>query len=140
MTRLLIEKNKQLAELRNKDVTGRTETHQSYSLAGDANSINEEFEVNLYDQHILTGEDWSSFKVYFENAYPGFLRRLRGTYPSMTEAEERLYLFIKLNLSTKEAATILGISPESVKKTRNRLRKRLELSEDINLENYIQAF
>ena len=47
------------------------------------------------------------------------------------EAEERLFLFIKLNLTSQEAAAMLRISVDGVKKTRNRLRKRLGLGEDV---------
>ena len=99
-----------------------------------------DFEDNLFNQHILTDADWSSFKVYFEKAYPSYLRHLRSIFPALTDAEERLFLFIKLNLTTKEAATMLGISADSVKKTRNRLRKKLELGEEVVLEEFIRNF
>ena len=97
-------------------------------------------EMNLYNQKILTGDDWTAFKVYFEKVYPGFLRRVRDTYPSITEAEERLFLFIKLNLTNKEAASILGISADSVKKTRTRLRKRLALDEKMDMDDFVRLF
>lgn len=99
-----------------------------------------DFEKNIYDQRILTAADWSAFKIYFEKAYPGYLLRLRNAYPSLTEAEERLFLFIKLKLTNKEAAAILGISADSVKKTRTRLRKRLELDEGVDLDAYVKRF
>lgn len=132
MTRILMEKNRQLVELK-EQVSGLS-TH-----AGAA-STPDDFEENLYKQHILTDEDWASFKVYFERAYPGYMQRLRNTYPTLSDAEERLFLIIKLNLNTKEAASMLGISAVSVKKTRNRLRKRLELGEDTGLEDFIHSF
>ena len=100
----------------------------------------DDFEKNVYNQRILTHADWSAFKIYFEKAYPGYLLRLRNSFPSLSEAEERLFLFIKLKLTNKEAAAILGISVDSVRKTRTRLRKRLELGEDVNLEQYVAGF
>ena len=99
-----------------------------------------DFEKNFYNQRILTPEDWFSFKSYFEKAYPNYLFKLRNAYPTITEAEERLFLFIKLKLTNKEAASILGISPDSVKKTRNRLRKKLNLEEKIDLDEFVRAF
>lgn len=98
------------------------------------------FGKNIYDQRILTDADWAAFKVYFEKVYPGYLSRLRSIYPTMTEAEERLFLFIKLNLTNKETSAILGISAASVKKTRNRLRKRLGLGKEIALDTFVQEF
>ncbi|MEK7256792.1 MAG: transcriptional regulator, partial [Bacteroidota bacterium] len=99
-----------------------------------------DFESNFFEQHILTDADWASFKAYFEKAHPGFLQRLRSKHPSLTDAEERLFLFVKLNLTTKEIAAMLGISTPSVKKTRNRLRKKLELGEEVELEEYVRGF
>ena len=99
-----------------------------------------DFEMNLYNQRILTAENWAAFKIYFEKAFPGYLFRLRNAFPSLTEAEERLFLFIKLNLTNKEAAAILGISADSVKKTRTRLRKRLALDEKTEIDEFVRLF
>lgn len=89
---------------------------------------------------ILTDSDWMAFKTYFEKVYPNYINRIRTTYPKITAAEERLFLCIKLNLNNKEVASILGISNESVKKSRNRLRKRIELSLQEKLNDYIRNF
>lgn len=71
---------------------------------------------------------------------PGYIQRLRTVNYELSEAEERLFLLLKLNLKRKEIAGILGISPDSVKKTRTRLRKRLILSANESLEDYIRNF
>lgn len=78
--------------------------------------------------------------MHFEKVYPGYVIRLRTLLPSLNEAEERLFIFIKLRLNTKETSSILGISTDSVKKARNRLRKRLELSQDVELARYVSNF
>ncbi len=98
------------------------------------------FGSDLYSQRILTPSDWLSFKAYFEREYPGYLNRIRSCFAGITEAEERLFLFVKLRLTNREIATILGISADSVKKTRSRLRKRLNLSENVELENFVLSF
>lgn len=128
LTRLLVGKNALLAE---------SEPARDEILRSNAEP---DFEDDFYNQRILTNEDWEGFKAYFEKAYPGYLRRLRNSFPTLSEAEERLFLFIKLNLTTREAASILGITVESIKKTRNRLRHRLELDEKVELEVFIRAF
>ncbi len=124
LTRILLEKNELLAKLES----------QVAPLPPEG------FEESLYDQRILTEADWVAFKGYFDKAHPGYLLRLRTAYPSLSDAEERLFLFIKLNLTRKEAAAILGISPDSVKKTRQRLRQRLGLGEEVELEVYVRGF
>lgn len=134
LTRLLLEKNTLLS----------TQAEQITTLeeqaATELDIIKNEFEENLYNQRILTAEDWAAFKVYFEKTYSGYLMRLRTAHPTLSEAEERLFLFIKLNLTRKEIAAILGISADSVKKTRSRLRKRLQLEKAVGLDDYIRKF
>ncbi|MEO0332473.1 MAG: hypothetical protein AAF223_12450 [Bacteroidota bacterium] len=43
-------------------------------------------------------------------------------------------------MNLKEAASILGISPESVKTARYRLRRKLDLGRDENLIDFMQRF
>ncbi len=132
VTRMLLEKNTLLSALEAQNVQDR---HPEATI-----EMATETEENLYNKRILTDADWADFKIYFENAHPGYLLRLRKVWPALSEAEERLFLFIKLNLTSKEIAAMLGISTASVKKTRHRLRKRLALPEEDDLEKYIQGF
>lgn len=100
----------------------------------------EELIDNIYGFKILTDEDWLRFKRYFDNVYPGMIQRLRELQPDITAAEQRLFMLIRLNSESKEIADMLGISPESVRKTKYRLKKKLSLSEDISLDDYIRKF
>jgi DNA-directed RNA polymerase specialized sigma24 family protein len=43
----------------------------------------------------------------------------------------------RLQLTSKQMAAMLGISVDSVHKTRQRLRQRLQLGSDKNLDEYI---
>jgi CheY-like chemotaxis protein/DNA-binding CsgD family transcriptional regulator len=70
---------------------------------------------------------WEQFEGYFDNVHPGFLKKLTTQYPSLTPAEIKLASFLRLNLSTKEIASITFNSPDSIKTSRNRLRKKLRL-------------
>jgi tetratricopeptide (TPR) repeat protein len=130
VTSLLARKNEVLMKLQ-EEVKATAKTNVK---------LDEDPLVNLFDQSILTITDWTDFKVYFENTFPGYVLRLRGAFSDITEAEERLFLLLKLNLTSKEISNILGISTSSVKKTRNRLRKRLGLEPNDNLEVFIRKF
>ncbi len=59
-----------------------------------------------------------------------FQARLHAACPSLTAYELRLCTYLKTNLSTKEIATILNITPDSVKKAKHRLRKKLDIKPD----------
>ncbi|MCE7996929.1 MAG: hypothetical protein HEP71_33515 [Roseivirga sp.] len=56
-----------------------------------------------------------------------FQRILKTRYPALTVYDIRLSTYLKANLSTKEIATLLNITPDSVKKAKHRLRKKLDI-------------
>jgi hypothetical protein len=94
---------------------------------------------NAILQHsILTNDDWEAFKKTIEAVYPNFFASLRYRFTEITASELRLAALIKMNLTLREAANVLGISAESVKKSRYRLKKKFELKEEESLEEFIK--
>lgn len=115
----LLEKNRLIDRLR-----------QEHEHAEEKEVISAEKEKvieKLYEFTILTEDDWINFKRMFDKVYKDFFIRLKEKYPDLTLAETRLIALTKLNLSVNEIANMLGISPDSVRKTANRLRKKLNL-------------
>ena len=96
--------------------------------------------IDPYNIKIITPDDWQAFKSLFEKSYPAYLQEVRKSYSEISEAEERLFLLLKLKLSSREMADILGVQLETVKKTRTRLRKRLQLCKGASLEKFIENF
>ena len=94
----------------------------------------------LTHQTILTEDDWEKFKMLFEKIHPGFFLKLKEKVTDITVAEQRMAALTRLRLTTKQMASILGISPDSVHKTRQRLRHRLNLDAEINIENFLAKF
>ncbi len=84
--------------------------------------------------------NWNEFKTHFEQINDGFFIRLKTEYPSLSPSELKLCSFLKLNLSSKDIALLMGISYDSVKMGRYRIRKKLSLSRDINLVTFISKF
>lgn len=132
---LLREKNMQMKALETA-LHGKSLTEAPESEREEAHHQDE----SLYNSRILTDHDWEAFKQRFERIHPGYLQRLRIQYPEISKAEERLFILIKINLESQEIADILGITTNAVKKGRQRLRKRLELAPDAELEAFIQTF
>jgi hypothetical protein len=92
----------------------------------------------LHQRVILTDEDWQQFKALFEQVYPDFLKNLQDKYQELSPAETRLLVLLKLNIRSKEMAYMLGVSVESLRKARYRLRRKLEnLQLDNNLDELI---
>jgi tetratricopeptide (TPR) repeat protein len=103
------------------------------------NTHTEQDEVitKLQNYTILTEDDWFEFRRLFEKVHVGFFTRLKQHHPELTQSEVRLMSLIRLNLSRKEMADMLGISPDSVKKTRQRIKKRITLAENMDLEEIV---
>ncbi|HEU0110593.1 MAG TPA: hypothetical protein VFQ73_06925, partial [Flavisolibacter sp.] len=93
----------------------------------------------LKDQTILTEDDWEKFKTLFEKIYPGYFTRLKMKVPDITVAEQRMAALVYLQLTSKQMASILGISLDSVHKSRQRLRHRIGLSTEIKIEDYLTS-
>lgn len=91
----------------------------------------------LLHHPILTEEDWEDFRLMFEKVYPAFFIRLKEKMPDLTPADIRLLALTKLQLSSREMASLLGISVESIKKSRQRLRKRNHLPEEGDLDEVV---
>ncbi len=105
----------------------------------DAEQPDPEAFQQLLDTTILTGDDWERFKTLFERVYPDYLARIQRQFSDLSAGDTRLMAIARLGLSQKSAAAMLGISPESVRKARQRLRKKINLSEEQNLEGYVEG-
>lgn len=84
-------------------------------------------------------KEWDDFNLHFESINKNFYTRLRESFPGISPNDLKICALIKLNLSTKEMASILNISPDSVKTARYRLRKKLNLNTEDNLTGFIQS-
>ena len=97
-------------------------------VANRANSLSAEeadkYIKNLQQSVILTEENWLEFKGLFEKVFPNFFSDLSQYYDDLNPAEVRLLALQRLELPTKDMANMLGISTDSIKKARYRLRKK----------------
>ncbi|MFT4681688.1 MAG: tetratricopeptide (TPR) repeat protein [Granulosicoccus sp.] len=94
----------------------------------------------LANSRILTEEDWDQFRNLFNEAHEGFIPKLMQAHPHLTSAEQRLFLLMRLQLPTKQIALILGVSPDSVKKGRYRLKRKIGLEDLIPLQSFVSNF
>lgn len=84
--------------------------------------------------------DWENFKNCFEQLHNDFYSKIKNKYPDVTSNELRLMALLKINLSSKEIATILNITHEGVRKARYRLRKKLNIDTNQQLIDEILRF
>lgn len=74
----------------------------------------------------------------FESINKNFYAKIKAAFPEVSANDLKICALIKLNLSIKEMAGILNISPDSVKTARYRLRKKLQLVTEENLAEFIK--
>lgn len=89
---------------------------------------------------ILTKEDWVQFRRKFDEVFPAFLEKLNQAHPELTPAETRLFLLLKSGFDTSEIADALGISQQSVWRSRIRLAKKLGLESTTLLDGFVLEF
>ena len=82
-------------------------------------------------------EEWKVFEHNFNRAHETFLQTLKNEYPDLTPSDLRLCAFLRINLTSKEIAPLMGISVRGVENHRYRLRKKLELDPDTDLTEFI---
>lgn len=83
-------------------------------------------------------ENWMVFLEQFEKVNKDFFGHLAASHPDLTVNEQRLCALLKIRMSIKECAAILHISPDSVKQARYRLKKKMGLGADDDLDQHIQ--
>lgn len=124
MTAQMLQKNELMQELKSK-----LDEDKSISIDSPVSKI------------IVRGQnqdkEWSDFNTHFESVNKNFYTRLKQSYPEISPNDLKICALIKLNLSIKEMAGILNISPDSVKTARYRLRKKMQLNTEDNLTDFI---
>jgi DNA-binding CsgD family transcriptional regulator/outer membrane protein assembly factor BamB len=95
--------------------------------------------VRILEQDTRLDEDWEQFAQHFDQVHSDFLKRLREQYPQLTPKDQRLCAYLRMNLSSKEAAQLLNISVRGVEVSRYRLRKKMGLSSDDNLTEVLMG-
>lgn len=118
-------------------ITTELEGFKTSRANDEQRSRRNELLVQLQQSTLLTDEQWNDFKLIFEKVHTGYLNRLRDKLPGLSPAETRFMALSKLNLSNKEMAGMLGISPDAIRMYRHRLRKKLNLPEDGSLDELV---
>ncbi|MCF0074621.1 tetratricopeptide repeat protein [Dyadobacter sp. CY261] len=97
-------------------------------------SLSEQISEGLQDN-----QHWEEFRGIFEQVHQSFFDRLQLQTGPLTANDLRLIALIKMNLTSTDIATLLGISQDSLRVIRHRLRKKLNIAAGDNLSAYIQS-
>lgn len=95
--------------------------------------------LNRVVSQINTKKDWEVFETTFNSIHESFFKNLISEHPDLTPKDLKLCAYLKMNLSTKEIAPLKGISIRGVEIHRYRLRRKLKLSNNENLIEYLMS-
>ena len=133
-TMSVIKRNEQLIRIRDEFVRQSADKSTPY-----LRSFQEKI-IRLFEKQLTSDEDWKTFETHFDQAHQDFINRLKSTYPHLTQSDLKLCAYLRLNISSKEIAHLLNISLRGVEVRRYRLRKRINISTEENLYEFLLKF
>lgn len=81
--------------------------------------------------------EWETFETNLNQIHDEFITKLTKKFPNLTQKDIKLCIYLKMNLSSKEIAPLMKISFRGVELHRYRLRKKLNLTQDESLSNFL---
>lgn len=91
-------------------------------------------------ENISTEDEWQMFQENFDMIHKNFFRNLKMRYPNLTPSDLKICVLLRLNYSSKEIASIQGVSIRGIETARYRLRKKLNLAEEDSLSDFLINF
>ena len=140
----IVHKNKELASAtmhlvqKGKILQGVRDSLKQISLE-EKEKANKEIRriIKMINNDIKLDNTWDQFERHFDQVHVNFTERLRQKHPTLTPNDQKLCAYLRMNLSTKEIATIMNISIRGVEIARYRLRKKLGIAKEVNLTEYV---
>lgn len=94
----------------------------------------------IIDESNRQDEDFETLKSDFAEIHPGFFTRLQEkANNSLTRLDLKYCSYILMGLSNKEIANRLGVEPKSIRMARYRIKQKLDLQKDENLDQFIST-
>lgn len=110
-------------------------------LGKDKNNFSNQFKVkhimNKINKAVKNKDEWKVFETNFNELHADFFKDILESYPNLSSKDLKLCSYLKMNLTSKEIAPLMGISVRGVEVHRYRLRKKMKLDKKENLSNFL---
>jgi DNA-binding CsgD family transcriptional regulator len=130
-TMLLIQKNNILTKLQT-DLQAINASLPNDSVKNSIKNL-----IKRIEKEIDNEKQWKVFDMHIEQVYEDLFKKLKESYPDLTPRELSLCAYLRMNISSKEIATLMNISARGVEISRYRVRKKLKLDRDDNLTEFM---
>lgn len=108
-------------------------------LPGSCKGIKEIEQIEqIVKSNLITDHGWENFVLHFHKVHPHFFEKLKKHCPRLTEGNLRLCAYLRIGMPGKQIAQVLNISPEYVRASTYRLKKKLGLGEGDNLHDFLR--
>ncbi|WP_424493329.1 histidine kinase [Salinimicrobium sp. GXAS 041] len=143
--KLINEINLKRKELANSTMVAAKKNEVLMEIQGELNKDREKFSNQFRVKHIMNKinkavknkDEWKVFETNFNELHEDFFKDLLAAYPSLSSKDLKLCSYLKMNLTSKEIAPLMGISVRGVEVHRYRLRKKIDLDGKESLTNFL---
>lgn len=92
------------------------------------------------NSHFKIGLNWKNFQMLFNNIHQSFFEEINREHPVLTKGDLKYCAYIKMQMGNEQICGLMNITHDGLKKKRYRIRKKMKLSKNINLDKYILQF
>lgn len=143
--RLMNEITLKRKELANSTMMAAKKNEVLMEIQGELNKDKDKFSNQFRVKHIMNKinnaiknkDEWKVFETNFNELHEDFFKDLLAKYPKLSSKDLKLCSYLKMNLTSKEIAPLMGISVRGVEVHRYRLRKKMDLDKKENLTNFL---
>jgi PAS domain S-box-containing protein len=96
--------------------------------------------LTLIQETLNLDESWEDFLIHFKKMHPSFYKKVSKAYPHLSQKDIKHLAFIKLGMTSSDIAKAMLVKIESLRVSRNRLKKKLELNSSLDLYDFVQDF
>lgn len=97
--------------------------------------------VNAHiDQNFVSDNNWEQFELHFNQINHNFLEKLKKEFPDLTQTNLKLCAYLRMNLGSKEIASLMNISPNAVLKSKYRLKLKFQLNREQDLVDFLSNY
>ena len=125
----LVKKNETLVNLKQKLMVNKINFNDHFSFKKIVSEI---------DNSIEHKDEWEIFEYNFNQVHEDFFNKLKSKYPELNLRDLKTCAYLKMNLSSKEIASLLNITVRGVETQRYRIKQKLGLTKNESLSKFLQ--
>lgn len=127
----LVQKREMLGKIHD-DLNTLLKKMNNEQISGDFKKL-----LKILNEDNKMDNNWEQFAHHFDKVHSNFLVVLKNRHPDLSANELKLCAYLRMNLSSKEIAQLMNISIRGVEIGRYRLRKKLGLSKETSLFEFL---